>query len=110
MKQLAKALLTVTTSSKLWMTAAALVWLRWDHWADVNALYAFDSERDEKKISAYVAMNHDKNDTTKWVVLGFLGITGAVQMSGGSVATNLMNRFNRETPVNRSWKADPSDR
>lgn len=113
MKHIAKAILALITSAKLWMTAAALAWLRWDHWSDVSALYGFDSEKDAAKIQAYVTMNHDKNDTGKWIILGFLGITGAVQMSGGSVATNLMRRINQpasEPPPNRSWKSDPNDR
>lgn len=101
MKSVAKALLSIVTSSKLWMTTVALVWIRWDYWADTKVLTGFQTP---EQIAGFVAMNHDKNDLTKWVILGFLGITGAVQMAGGSVSTNLMRRFNARSTAGDSTR------
>lgn len=80
-------------SRKLWMTAIVLFYLRADFWAKAVFL---DSLTDKEQLTAFIALASHNDDTMKWIVLGFLGITGAVQM-GSPAISGVLNRFTQTT-------------
>ena len=97
-------------SRQVYGTFIALWYLWADHWADIACISGL---KDPAQIQAVVSLSQNKNDTMKWVLLGFLGFSTAGNMMG-SVGSSVVNRFTQTTMqrtpapggVNRNTRAD----
>lgn len=90
MKQFAKLVFTLIASRKLWATATALVFLRWDYWSDIKCIDGFT---DPEQLKTFALIVEKKCDTLKWILLGYLGIEGGVQAMGTSAFSGALRRF-----------------
>lgn len=92
-------------STKVWGTAICCWYLWADHWAD-SAYIA--SMTDPAQLQAFVTITVNKNDTMKWVILGFLGFTTAGGIASYAMnGANVVSRFTQTaTTRNRNTKAD----
>lgn len=88
-------------SSKLWATAVSCWYLWGDHWSDIQVLNGFAKD-DAAKITAFVDLCRSKNDTLKYVMLGFLGFQTAT-----GIGVGITNRFApANVSTNRNTRAD----
>lgn len=99
-------------STKVWGTAICCWYLWADHWADAEYIVAMT---DPAQLQAFVTITVNKNDTMKWVILGFLGFSTAggiagAAMSGANVVSRFTqtatSRFDDDGIKNRNSKAD----
>lgn len=93
-------------SRQVWGTALACWYLWADHWADTAIL---PSMTEPAQLQAFTTITVNKNDTMKWVILGFLGFTTAGSIMG--VGSSVVNRFTQTTTQrtgiqNRNTRAD----